>query len=59
MNNPIGTTNNFCGCNNDSLMLIILLLCIAPNFLGGFSNDSFMIIILLLLFIPNMNRGLC
>ena len=57
MNNSI---NGACFNNNESMLLIlVLLMVLCPGFLGGCGNDSFILIIFLLMFMPNMNRGIC
>ena len=65
MNNPIGTTNSFCGGNNENMLLIlVLLLVLCPGYIGSFGcgNDSFIIILFLLILMPslcNSCRNIC
>ena len=59
MNNSIGVTNSFCGCNDNMLLILVLLMVLCPGFLGC-GNDSFIIILFLLMLMPNgLNRNIC
>lgn len=55
MNNSISATNSlFCGGNDNMLLILVLLLVLAPNFIGCLGNDPLLLIILLIVFLPNL-----